>query len=261
LTKKLHYQKIGSGKKFLLAFHGFGQDRSVFNLFEESLGREYTILSFDIFFHGESKWPENELPIQISEWEQILTGVLQKEQISTFTLMGYSLGGKLALATAALLPKQTNGLILIAPDGVKLHPWYSIATSTWLMRSVFHFLSHRPKQLLTLIRAISRLGLISKKLANFAASQVGDPDNGRRIYFSWVGFRHFTLKTARLISVLNRHHISVTVVAGKYDTVIPAKHLKSFAGRCHDHKWIFLKTGHKSLLKEYHTSLIDASVS
>jgi len=261
LIKKLHYQKIGSGKKVLLAFHGFGQDSSAFSLFEESLGREYTIYSFDIFFHGESKWPEDELPVSISEWEQMFIGVLQKEKISTFTLLGYSLGGKIALATAALLPEQTEGLILIAPDGVKLHPWYRIATGTWLMRSVFYFLSHRPAQLLVLIALISRFRLISKKLAKFAASQVGDPDNGRRIYFSWVGFRHFTYKRSELISMLNRHGMHVTVVAGKYDSVIPGKHLKYFASQCQHHSWILIKTGHKSLLREYHALLLAQSGS
>lgn len=261
MLKTLHYQKIGSGKKVLLAFHGFGQDYSAFSLFEESLGKEYTIFSFDIFFHGESEWPEDELPVSISEWEQMLTEVLQREQISTFTLMGYSLGGKIALATAALLPQQTESLILIAPDGVKLHPWYRIATGTRLMRSVFHFLSHRPAQLLVLIGLIARFRLISKKLAKFAASQVGDPDNGRRIYFSWVGFRRFTYKRAELISMLNEHSIHVTLVAGKYDTVIPSKHLKSFASQCQYHNWVLIKTGHKSLLREYHASLIAQSGS
>jgi len=261
LIKKLNYQKIGNGKKALLAFHGFGQDHSAFGLFEESLGKEYTIFSFDIFFHGQSKWPEDDLPVPVSEWKQMLTGVLAEEQISTFTILGYSLGGKIALATAALLPEQTEGLILIAPDGVKLHPWYRIATGTWLMRSVFHFLSHRPAQLLTLIGLISRLRLISKKLAKFAASQVGDPNNGRRIYFSWVGFRRFTYKRAELISLLNRHQMHVTVVAGKYDSVIPGKYLKSFASQCHHHHWVLIKTGHKSLLREYHASLMAQSGS
>ena len=258
-SKHLHYIKYGSGKRHLLAFHGFGQDQSAFRIFETSLGKEYTILSFDLFFHGESHWPVHELPVPVSAWFDMLEKVLEEENIEDFGVMGYSLGGKLALATSLRHPTRVKQIILMAPDGVFLNPWYKVATGTALMRSVFYRLNDKPELLVSLINTICRLRLISQRLAKFATSQVAGADNGKRIYYSWVGFRHFTSKRRELITNINKYEIELTMVAGKYDTVIPARHLKAFTQQCTRSEWKLIQTGHNSLLKKYHEELEKTS--
>lgn len=256
-SKHLHYRKYGSGKRHLLAFHGFGQDQSAFSIFATSLGKDHTILAFDLFFHGESQWPVHELPVPVSAWFDMLEKVLEEENIEEFGVMGYSLGGKLALATSLRHPTRVKQIILMAPDGVFLNPWYQVATGTALMRSVFYRLNDNPKLLVSLINTICRLRLISGRLAKFAISQVADARNGKRIYYSWVGFRHFTSKRQKLIANINQHQIPLTMVAGKYDTVIPSRHLKAFALKCTNSEWKLIHTGHNSLLKKYHEELVE----
>ena len=48
-------RKFGKGDDVLLAFHGYGQDSSWFEHLEELLGDKYTILAFDLAFHGSQK--------------------------------------------------------------------------------------------------------------------------------------------------------------------------------------------------------------
>src|SRR5205809_920321 len=58
-NEKLHYLQSGIGKRVLLAFHGYSNNASIFHPFEPHLARQYTILSFDLPHHGNSKWAEN----------------------------------------------------------------------------------------------------------------------------------------------------------------------------------------------------------
>ncbi len=255
-TKYLNYKKYGKGSKYLITFHGFAQDASVFQLFESSLGADYTLLSFDLFFHGESLWPQDELPIPVVEWISLLEDVLEKEKIERFGVVGFSLGGKVAIRTALELPLRVNKIILVAPDGIQLNPWYKLATGTAFMRTIFRSLNARPSLLVKLIKYICKLRLISDRLAKFAISQVADPNNGASIYAAWVGYRLFTSDQALTIGVIEKHGMEVTVVAGKYDTVIPAHQLKSFATKCTKATFIKLNTGHNSLLKKYHEYLV-----
>ncbi|HEY5824200.1 MAG TPA: hypothetical protein VIT44_07545, partial [Cyclobacteriaceae bacterium] len=60
----LHYIKSGSGPKSLLLFHGFGQDHRSFDDLTIVLAGEYTLYSFDLFFHGESSWRNDEEPME-----------------------------------------------------------------------------------------------------------------------------------------------------------------------------------------------------
>ncbi|WP_339788189.1 alpha/beta fold hydrolase [uncultured Imperialibacter sp.] len=256
-AKYLNYKKYGTGPKYLLAFHGFGQTELAFQLFGTSLGIDYTIISIDLFFHGKSQWPTDELPVPTESWHDLLLGILKAEQIDKFSVMGYSLGGKLALTTAMLFPQRVQRIILAAPDGIYLNPWYNVATGTWVMRAIFHYLNDHPALLIRLISFFSRTRLVSGRLAKFAISQVADHNNGNSIYHAWVGFRHFTQNIDKVLQTVNQNNIHVTMVAGKYDTVIPYGKLHSFEKKCASSDFVLIKTGHNSLLQKFHESLLE----
>jgi pimeloyl-ACP methyl ester carboxylesterase len=256
-AKYLNYKKYGTGPKYLLAFHGFGQTEAVFKMFETSLGLDYTILSFDLFFHGKSRWPVDELPVPTNSWMDLIEGILKLEQIDEFSVMGYSLGGKLALTTALLFPHQVQRIILAAPDGIYLNPWYKVATGTRVMRAVFHYLNDHSALLIRLISFFSRIRLVSVRLAKFAISQVVNSSNGTSIYHAWVGFRLFTQNIEKVLQTVNENNTHVTVIAGKYDTVIAYGKLHAFEKKCRLSDFVLVKTGHNSLLKKYHESLLE----
>ena len=55
INYQLTYKKVGVGKKCILAFHGFGLDKDCFDIFfNEDFLNDYTVYSFDLFFHGDS---------------------------------------------------------------------------------------------------------------------------------------------------------------------------------------------------------------
>jgi len=51
----LEYEIIGDGDKTMFAFHGFGISAELFRNLESSLGKKYTIYSFNLPYHGLSQ--------------------------------------------------------------------------------------------------------------------------------------------------------------------------------------------------------------
>ena len=259
-VKYLHYHKFGSGPKNLLAFHGFGQDHSVFLPFKNTLGKEYTILSFDLFFHGQSHWPEKEIPVPPEAWKQMLLEILNKEKISKFSMIGYSYGGKIAIATAHLMPEKVEKLYLAATDGIHYNFWFRFATGTAPVRALFLYLCKNPKPFIRLVKFAAKTGLISKNLGRFVVVQLGVKADRKRLYLTWVGYRKFTLNQRSILKMLNQHEIKLELISGKYDSVIPYKELKIFTEKVHSSRFHLINTGHQSLLKKFNEEL-NKSVS
>ncbi len=255
--KHLHYRKFGTGPKYLLAFHGFGQDYSVFLPFESTLGKEYTILSFDLFFHGQSKWPEKQIPISLAEWKDLLLKALKVEGIQRFSLIGYSYGGKIAIATAFLLPEMVEKTYLAATDGIHYNFWFRFATGSAPTRALFLYLCKNPRPFIRLVKAAARIGLISKNLGRFVTVQLGAKTDRKRLYLTWVGFRKFNLNRGKILKTFNSQSIELVMIAGKFDSVIPYKDLQSFTSKVRYSQFLLINTGHQSLLKKFNEKLIS----
>ncbi len=143
---KLHYEKSGTGSQVLLAFHGFGQDKSYFDELIKIWSDTYTIYTFDIYFHGESFWPNGkERPLTKADWQAIIKAFVIQEDITRFSLVGFSMGGKFVLATLENFADHVNEVTLIAPDGIKTSFWYSLATYPLFFRKIFENIIHQPK--------------------------------------------------------------------------------------------------------------------
>ena len=96
---KLFFTKVGNEPKSLLLFHGFGQNHEAFKRLEDSLQTSYTIYAFDIFFHGLSRWNKGEQPLEKLFWKELLSEFLKQNEIESFSLLGFIMGGKFALAS------------------------------------------------------------------------------------------------------------------------------------------------------------------
>ena len=139
---RLAYYKVGYGPATLVAFHGFGQSGRVFQPLDETIGHRFTVFAVDLFFHGNSQYTSRQL-LTKTDWQRLIGAFLDGQGVDRFSLMGFSLGGRFALATAEAFASQLDQLILIAPDGVTRTSWYWAATTTRLGRWLFrHGLRH-----------------------------------------------------------------------------------------------------------------------
>ncbi|MGC4022826.1 MAG: alpha/beta hydrolase [Cyclobacteriaceae bacterium] len=246
-NNRLFYYKYGEGKKFIFLFHGFGQDHRSFEPWVERLKEEYTLISVDLFFHGLSDWIE-ERTLEKSDWKEILQLIFQKENIEKFDVGAFSLGGKFALATYELFPERINKMTLVAADGVKINFWYKVATYPWIVRKLFKRIVTKPDFFFGLVSFLKSFGIVDKSLLRFAQSQMDTEEKRKRVFNSWVYFRHLQFDIQKIASIFNVVSSELVVIVGKFDKVVPLKMMKPLADGVKDKQIHVLETGHNDLI-------------
>jgi pimeloyl-ACP methyl ester carboxylesterase len=246
----LHYDVLGSGSEPLLLFHGFGQDRAVFNTISTPLFDVYTIYVFDLFFHGQSTWADGEQPLEKSAWKQIMASFIENEQLTRFSMAGFSMGARFALATFESFPEKTHRLFLIAPDGIRMNAWYTLLTYPVLMRKFFKSMILNHDRFVKTLQLMSQMRLVKPAQAKFAVHQMSSEPRRRRVYYSWVVFRLLKFDLQELAALINSHETPVIFIVGKYDHVISVESLNGFLRRLKNYKLKTVDSGHLALMGE-----------
>ena len=247
---KLHYHIFGRGEKVLLAFHGYAQEGSYYDVIARVLAKEYTIFAFDLFFHGQSELHRSDMPLSKERLSQMMAQFLEKHQIDRFELMAFSMGGKFALAMIEAFAPQVDQVFLIAPDGISTNFWYNVATYPGWLQGMFKRTVLRPAPFFKLVRTLDRYKLVAPGIARFANYHMGTTQKRLRVYKSWVGFRQLTYDIRQIVGLLNKHDIPVTFFLGEYDQVIPHRRLQVFIKALRRANPILLQTGHTFMLHE-----------
>lgn len=249
----LHYHVSGNGLKPLLVFHGFGQDnKSLAELFKK-ISNQYTVYSFDIFFHGKSEWDYGEKPLEKKFLKELLSAFLTKHNIDRFCVLGFSMGGKFALASLEAFPEKIESVFLLAPDGIRINPWYRLATSTGAMRALLKSMILKPERFQLIANVAFKVGLIGKGTLHFVESQMNRKEKREQVYYSWVVFRRLKFDMSLLASLINSKNIGLTIIIGKYDKIITAKSMDRLLRRVSKHKFEILETGHNGLISKLDT--------
>ncbi|HZY79505.1 MAG TPA: alpha/beta hydrolase [Cyclobacteriaceae bacterium] len=241
----LSYQKWGNGPKALLMFHGYGQDQSVFDMYA---CKDYTFYSVDLFFHGKSIWDKDEQPLEKEEWKAFITKILNENNIDQFEVLGFSMGGKFAIATLEAFPERVKQIFLLAPDGIKTSFWYSLATYPIALRNVFRSLISNHKRFLRIASTSKQLGLIDKGVLRFVETQMDSEEKRKRVYYSWVVFRHLKFDINKIVKEINDRGIKLQLFAGRFDKIITSKNMTRFVSQIPHARFEIVEAGHNNLI-------------
>lgn len=245
----VHYHKSGRGPKVMLAFHGFGQEGSDLLPLADALADEYTTYSFDLFYHGKSYWNNKDEVMTKKFWSDFINYFRTSQNITRFSLCGFSLGGKFALATLEAHPDKTDELLLLAPDGVKTNMWYSLATYPIAFKSYFKSMIIKPHRFFNLLNIIKKTGLLDKGIAKFAATQMNTIKRRRRVYFAWVVFKELSFSMSKIGKVINSNSIKVKMYLGTHDKIITEKGMQNLLKYVNDYKLFIIESGHNKLIE------------
>ncbi|WP_449537346.1 2-succinyl-6-hydroxy-2,4-cyclohexadiene-1-carboxylate synthase [Ferdinandcohnia sp. Marseille-Q9671] len=106
-----HVKVVGNGMP-LLFLHGFTGSISNWKQVADSLKNHYTCVLIDIIGHGKTDSPTDFHRYSIPHVAQDIIQILDQLDIPKVTIVGYSMGGRLALATAILHQSRVENLIL-----------------------------------------------------------------------------------------------------------------------------------------------------
>jgi pimeloyl-ACP methyl ester carboxylesterase len=223
---ELEYKLFGSGSEFIIAFHGFGREANDFKIFEKNLGEKFTIVAVNLYHHGNSVYPDNRMfDNQISKQEFIehLEVLLNELKIYRFSIMGYSLGGRVALTCIQHFYARINKIILIAPDGLKTSHYNNFVTRTNMGKNYIKWVIKKPEEFFGLIDRLHSYKIVNnrtKRMINFHFET-----HEKRVLLRNVisSFKNIVPNISEVTHHINNYNIEIVMVFGRHDFIIPIK--------------------------------------
>jgi pimeloyl-ACP methyl ester carboxylesterase len=226
---RVHVLKFGHGPRLLIALHGFSDHARMFSSLEQTLQDQYTVVAFDLPFHGQTSW-HNDCFSPADLWA-ILTQILQKEGKTRFSLMGFSFGARLALGTLPLIAPQLDQLFLLSPDGIKtMGLRWATATPIWVRRMIFKSMK-KPGWLLNLANLVHKIGFLPADLHGFVKKNLSHPTRIQRSFGCWLSMDSFSQSPFEMRRLLQEIKVPTAVFYGAMDPFIHSNTLeKAFRG-------------------------------
>ncbi len=239
---------MGEGKKLLIAFHGFGNDATIFSPLAALVEKEYTIISIDLPGHGLTRWKDRYFRKQ--DLMAIIQGIKNDFGAERFSLIGYSLGGRVCLNIVELQPNWVDKLVLLAADGLQKNFWYNVATRNVFGKALFTNMLRSPERWLSRVDFLRKYNVIDESRFKFAKANLTDEKIRQQLGYVWPVTSKLVAHLTLVKWNINKHKIETHVVMGKYDRIFPPIQGERFVRN--------LKTAHLHILDSGHNFFTEA---
>lgn len=255
-SSHIHYLFHSAGNKLLVCFHGYGEEGASFNFLQEYTGGEYSMCAIDLPFHGKTEWKEDR-PFQIDDLAAIVR--LIAGETKPLILIGYSLGGRIALSLLEKMPEQTQKLVLLAPDGLKMNFWYWLSTQTWLGNRLFALTMKKPEWFFGFLKLLNRLKLVNASIFKFVHYYIDNKEARELLYKRWTSLRKIKPHIKTIKSLIKTKSIPVRLIYGKHDRIILPERGEKFRKGIEEQCQIsIIHSGHQVLHKKHVEEILPA---
>ncbi|MEE1945654.1 alpha/beta hydrolase [Pedobacter sp. KR3-3] len=229
-SSNLHYHEYGNGKEILLAFHGFGMRGTQFKVLEEAFGQKYRIISFDLFFHGETRLNDNSVGhirkgLDAREFAAHINQFLDAEFPGTekVALLSYSIGTRMALCLIENLPHRIAATYLIAPDGIEPNRLLKLGGANFVVNRIFYKLVYSPKTVTFCLNLLLKLNYIDEAIHRILKAEFGTTETRLTCYNTITYYAQLKFNRKRIAEAINTHKIDCHFYFGKKDKLFPSK--------------------------------------
>jgi pimeloyl-ACP methyl ester carboxylesterase len=245
----------GSGTNILLCLHGFGETAASFAFLEPHIGERFTMYAIDFPWHGQTNW-KGPLAFTSEDLLQVFSAMIPDFSNRMIYLLAYSMGGRVALSLIEAIPLQIHTAVLLAPDGLRMNPWYWLATQTALGNQLFRYTMKHPAWFQFSITVLRRLKLANESIARFVEASIDDVNVRQDLFLIWTTMRKFRPRLGSVQEQINQHQLSLALVFGKFDRIILAKNGYRFQSNCKSNCNVLEVDGGHRLLKEQYVPTI-----
>ncbi|UTM58253.1 alpha/beta fold hydrolase [Photobacterium sp. CCB-ST2H9] len=193
----LHYQIQGQGQTVVL-IHGLFGSADNLGILARSLKDTCQVISVDLRNHGRSPHSEH---FTYQEMAQDVLDVLNQLDIENFTVIGHSMGGKVAMTMAALAAERIKSLIVLDMAPVAYHV-------------------HRHENVFAGLQAVNNQTVTSRK----------DAEHYLALHVEEAGVRQFLLKSLYKADEGFRWRFHVEALIANYSTIMGWETISPFTG-------------------------------
>lgn len=243
-------------EEVVIAFHGFGRSTEEMLAFLPLFNPQTAMLSVGLCHHNGSTPPAHgpqASPLHPKVFQEALTAWtvdLLQEGHSRIpqTMLGYSLGARIAMALFENSPERWARLVLLAPDGFKKNPMYRFAVETAIGRWTWRWCDRHANFVKSVILACRRSRIIPDHVAHFALHHTQDETMRRLVSNTWMTHQHFWPSRKKSNLAWQRGQargVLVDIVFGQRDVIIPWSWSKSWRTPSMDHvHFLTVDAGH-----------------
>jgi len=263
-NSKISFLTAGNGQKLVICFPGYGEDASSCSFLGKYGGSEFTFIAIDLPFHGKTRWEEG-LDFHWEDLKNIVAIILKthfsentpgKEKI---TLLGFSLGGRLALSLYQSIPEQVQKVVLLAPDGLKINFWYWLATQTGIGNRFFKFTMKRPSWFFGFLKLLNHFGFVNASIFKFVNYYIGDQKVRELLYLRWTTLRRLKPDLQKIKTLIRLHGTFFHLVYGKHDRIILPTRGKKFRTGIEKYCTLsVIESGHQVLHEKHAADIVAA---
>lgn len=241
----IHYRYSGEGPELVICLHGFGTYAATFDWLAEHVPG-HRFIAIDLPLHGDTQW-NNGNTLTPQDFLQIIQ-LCPHAQADRFALLGYSMGGRIALHLMQLIPHRITRLVLLAPDGLHFNFFYWLATQTSPGNALFKRIMEKPEGFVRLLNQFESWSMVNKGVRKFVNLYMDDKHVRALVYQAWTLFRKFRPNLTAVVREINAHQTPVVLIYGQFDNIIPLKPGQVFFHRIRAPKQMHvLPTGHQVL--------------
>lgn len=241
----------------MICFHGYGETAESFSFLAKYAGTQFSFYAVDLPFHGKTDWKEG-LDFTIEDLEAISLSVTGTTTLP-LTLMGFSLGGRMALSLYEALPQKINKLILLAPDGLKVNFWYWLSTQTWMGNKFFAFTMKHPGWFFGLLQLMNTLKLVNASIFKFVKHYINDKQVRQLLYQRWTTLRKIKPQLSNIKTQIKEQQTATRLVYGIHDRIILSSVGEKFRSGIEDHCDInIIHSGHQVLHEKHVGEILES---
>lgn len=234
--------QIGEGPQPMVAFHGFADTGELFQALENP---KYTIYGIDLPYHGETRWAR--CGYTMGDILRLIGLLAGKEHFERFDLLGFSLGGRIAMRVFQELKTDVDSLTLVAPDGVYAKwLWLEDAFPTALKRMAIPMLK-RKSWVRSIAKRLRKLGM-NEFSYKFVMHHTETLERRERMICSWVSMKSFSISIKKVRMDLSQIDIPVRFFVGANDRIVLPQKIQEFAESIVDARFQLLDGGHRSVM-------------
>ncbi len=253
MSKLLHYKnslvsyhRFGSGKKVMVAFHGYNQTAEEFGYFQDVLGATFTIIGIDFFWHGESKWNEKE-DFTDDDMKQIVIAIAKQERITVkrFSVCSFSMGARMARALVRNFAPYIDDFILLSPPTFAFNRFLNFTTNNPLGLLAFKYFAETPNALRNWVERLHKWYVLNRSVYVFTSKFVGRQERIEKVYKTWLAQRKLRTNFNTFAQLLNQYQIRVILIVGKNDTITPPHQMLHYVRKLKNRRIFILKKKHE----------------
>lgn len=220
-----------------LALHGFSRPLEDMLAIRPLLPAECALVMVHLPAHGRSSGHHR--PLATADWFNAVLAVLEAEHFAfNGTLIGYSLGGRLALKWWSEEPERFRRVVLMAPDGLVSNIGYRFSVETALGRAwlVSSTRGRSRQRMVAVTEWLGRRGIIPEHFRQFSLFHLETTEMWNMVVDCWLSLRLFWPPGKRRIKALAQQHTGVLEAHfGERDKVIKPRNAKKLKDVCPVH--------------------------